>query len=44
VTDLGGKTVIPGLIDNHVHLIRESTYWTQEVRFDGVTSRKKRSG
>ena len=44
VTDLGGKTVIPGLIDNHVHLIRESTYWTQEVRFDGVTSRKKAHG
>ena len=41
VTDLGGKTVIPGLIDNHVHLIRESTYWTQEVRFDGVATRRK---
>ena len=44
VLDLGGKTVIPGLIDNHVHLIRESTYWTQEVRLDGVTSRKKALG
>ena len=41
VVDVGGKTVIPGLIDNHVHVIRESTYWTQEVRFDGVTSRRK---
>jgi len=39
--DLGGKTVIPGLIDNHAHFMRAAEYWHQEVRLDGVTSRKK---
>jgi len=37
VIDLGGKTVIPGLIDNHAHWIRAVEH--DEVRFDGVTSR-----
>ncbi len=39
--DLGGKTVIPGLIDNHAHFMRAAEYWDQEVRLDGVTSRKR---
>ena len=39
--DLGGKTVIPGLIDNHAHFMRAAEYWHQEVRLDGVTSRKR---
>jgi predicted amidohydrolase YtcJ len=38
--DLGGRTVIPGLIDNHMHLLRAGTTWQQEVRLDGVESRK----
>jgi hypothetical protein len=39
--DLQGKTVIPGLIDNHAHFMRAVEYWPQEVRWDGVTSRKQ---
>jgi predicted amidohydrolase YtcJ len=37
--DLGGHTVIPGLIDNHMHLLRAGTTWQHEVRLDGVESR-----
>jgi predicted amidohydrolase YtcJ len=37
--DLGGKAVIPGLIDNHMHLLRAGTTWEREVRLDGVGSR-----
>src|SRR4030095_6869722 len=39
--DLGGKTVIPGLIDNHAHFVRVAEHWHQEMRLDGVTSRKQ---
>ena len=39
VTDLGGRTAIPGLIDNHNHVIRATEYWPNEARLDGVTSR-----
>lgn len=39
--DLAGRTVIPGLIDNHMHLLRAATTWQREVRFDGVESRKQ---
>ncbi len=39
--DLAGKTVIPGLIDNHMHLLRAGTTWQLELRLDGVTSRKQ---
>jgi predicted amidohydrolase YtcJ len=38
-TDLGGRMVIPGLIDNHNHVIRATEYWPNEARLDGVTSR-----
>lgn len=41
VIDLRGRTVIPGLIDNHAHYIRAAEYWDREVRWDGVTSRRK---
>ena len=37
--DLAGRTVIPGLIDNHMHLLRAGTTWQHEVRLDGVESR-----
>lgn len=39
VLDLGGRTVIPGLIDNHNHVIRATEYWPNEARLDGVTDR-----
>src|SRR5258706_10248861 len=39
--DLKGKTVIPGLIDNHAHFMRAAEYWHREVRLDGVTSRQR---
>jgi len=38
LVDLGGRTVIPGLIDNHMHAIRAAGRWRHEVRLDGVTS------
>jgi len=37
--DLKGRTVIPGLIDNHAHFMRAAEYWHREVRLDGVESR-----
>ena len=40
-TDLGGKAVIPGLIDAHAHLTRGAETWTTEARFDDVASRKQ---
>lgn len=39
--DLKGKAVIPGLIDNHMHLLRAGSTWAKELRFDGVDSRKQ---
>jgi predicted amidohydrolase YtcJ len=39
--DLKGKSVIPGLIDNHMHLLRGGTTWQYEVRLDGVPTRKR---
>ena len=38
--DLRGRSVTPGLIDNHMHLMRAGTTWQWEVRLDGVDSRK----
>jgi len=38
--DLGGHTVLPGFIDNHMHLLRFGTSWKYEVRLDDIESRK----
>lgn len=38
-TDLAGQTVIPGLIDNHLHFVRATRDWYRHVRWDGVKSR-----
>jgi predicted amidohydrolase YtcJ len=39
--DLQGRTVIPGLIDNHMHLLRAGTTWQREVRLDGAGYRRQ---
>ena len=39
--DLGGKAVIPGLIDAHAHLMRAAETWAIEARFDDVDTRKQ---
>ena len=39
--DLRGRSVVPGLIDNHAHFQEEGEYWTLEQRLDGVDSRKQ---
>lgn len=34
--DLGGRTVVPGLSDDHMHFIREGRHYLAELRWDGV--------
>jgi predicted amidohydrolase YtcJ len=41
IVDLKGRTVIPGLIDNHVHAIRAAATWAEEVRLDGASTREE---
>jgi predicted amidohydrolase YtcJ len=38
IIDLGGRTVIPGLIDSHIHLIRAGFRYATEVDWGGATS------
>jgi predicted amidohydrolase YtcJ len=38
VADLGGRTVIPGLIDSHMHAIRAALSYTTEVHWFGTAS------
>ena len=38
IIDLGGRTVIPGLIDSHIHSIRAGFRYAGEVHWDGTTS------
>jgi predicted amidohydrolase YtcJ len=38
VIDVGGRTVIPGLNDSHIHLIRGGLSYNLELRWDGVPS------
>jgi hypothetical protein len=38
VIDLGGRTVIPGLIDSHMHAIRAALTFSTEVNWVGATS------
>jgi predicted amidohydrolase YtcJ len=39
--DLRGRSVVPGMIDNHAHFQEEGEYWNLEQRLDGVDSRKQ---
>src|SRR5262245_13946212 len=38
VADLKGRRVLPGLIDNHLHIIRGGLNFNMELRWDGVRS------
>jgi predicted amidohydrolase YtcJ len=38
VIDLKGRSVLPGLIDNHLHIIRGGLNFNMELRWDGVRS------
>ena len=38
VIDLGGRTVVPGLNDSHLHVIRGGLNFNLELRWDGVPS------
>jgi hypothetical protein len=39
VIDLDGRSVIPGLIDNHAHIMEEGPIWQLELRLDGIATR-----
>src|SRR5271168_4948531 len=38
IIDLGGRRALPGLIDNHLHIIRGGLNFNMELRWDGVRS------
>jgi predicted amidohydrolase YtcJ len=40
VIDVGGRTVIPGLIDSHIHAIRAGLTYSTEVQWFGVRTLK----
>ena len=39
IIDLQGRSVIPGMIDNHGHIMEEGPIWQLELRLDGIESR-----
>lgn len=38
VIDAGGRRLIPGLIDSHIHVVRGGLNYNMELRWDGVPS------
>jgi len=38
IIDLGGRTVIPGLIDSHMHAVRAALFYATEVNWIGARS------
>lgn len=41
VIGLDGRTVIPGLIDNHFHFTRAVQRWHRQARLDGIDTRRE---
>ncbi|QEE50240.1 amidohydrolase [Flavobacterium alkalisoli] len=41
VIDAHGKTMIPGIFDSHMHIIRGGRFFNTELRWDGVRSLQK---
>ncbi|MBL0739863.1 amidohydrolase [Chryseolinea sp. Jin1] len=39
--DLNGRTVVPGINDSHIHIIREGLHYNAELRWDGVKTLKR---
>ena len=38
IIDLKGRRALPGLIDNHLHIIRGGLSFNMELRWDGIRS------
>lgn len=38
IVDAGGRRIVPGLVDSHIHLIRGGLHYNAELRWDGVPS------
>ncbi|OYQ32080.1 amidohydrolase [Flavobacterium cyanobacteriorum] len=41
VIDAQGKTLVPGIFDSHLHVIRGGRFYNAELRWDGVRSLKR---
>jgi predicted amidohydrolase YtcJ len=41
IIDAKGKTIIPGLFDSHLHVIRGGRFYNTELRWDGVKTLKR---
>lgn len=38
LVDAGGRRVVPGLIDSHIHMVRAGLTWNQNVDWSGIRS------
>ncbi|URM36366.1 amidohydrolase [Flavobacterium anhuiense] len=41
IIDAKGRTIIPGIFDSHMHIIRGGRFYNTELRWDGVRSLKR---
>jgi hypothetical protein len=41
IIDAGGRAIIPGIFDSHLHVIRGGRFYHSELRWDGVRSLKR---
>jgi predicted amidohydrolase YtcJ len=44
IVDLGGRTVVPGLVDSHIHAIRAALSYSTEVNWIGASSLEEALG